>query len=129
MNDTNPAAENPIPAPIPTQDERTWGMIAHLAAFAAFVIPVIGNMLGPLIVWLARRDQSPFVASQAKEALNFNISVALAALLCSILVFVLIGILLFVALFFAWLALTIVAAIRASEGIDYRYPVSLRLIK
>jgi uncharacterized protein len=102
-------------------------MIAHLSAFAGVIVP-LGNIIAPLIVWLARRERSAFVGNQAREALNFNISVAIGALLCWILVFVFIGILLLVALGITWLALTIIAAIKASEGVDYRYPVSLRLV-
>jgi uncharacterized Tic20 family protein len=103
-------------------------MIAHLAAFAGLVVPV-GNIIAPLVIWLARRDTSAFVAAEAKEALNFNISVALAALVCGLLTLVSVGVLLGVALFIAWLSMTIIAAIKASEGIGYRYPVSLRLVK
>jgi uncharacterized Tic20 family protein len=128
MNDPNPATAPPSGAS-PTQDERTWAMIAHLAAFAGLVLPTLGGIIGPLVIWLARRDTSAFVAAEAKEALNFNISVTLAALVCWMLVFVGVGIPLGVALFIAWLALTIIAAIKASEGIEYRYPVSLRLVK
>jgi uncharacterized Tic20 family protein len=69
------------------------------------------------------------VAAQAKEALNFNISVVLGWIVCGLLMFVFIGILLGVALGIAWLVMTIIAAIKASEGIDYRYPISLRLVK
>ena len=123
MNETNPMATG-----VPTQDERTWGMLAHLAAFAFFICP-LGNVIGPLVVWLIKRDQSAFVADQGKEALNFNISVLIAALACGVLVFILIGILLGVALFIFWLAMTIVAAIKASEGACYRYPFTLRLLK
>ena len=122
MNEPNPGAG------IPTQDERTWGMLAHLTAFSGFLIP-LGNIIAPLVVWLVKRDQSPFVADQGKESLNFNISVLLAGCVCGALVFVLIGILLGVALFFYWLAMTIVAGIKASEGVRYRYPFTLRLIK
>jgi uncharacterized Tic20 family protein len=129
MNETNP---DPISTPattgLPTQDERTWGMLAHLAAFAFFICP-FGNVVGPLVVWLVKRDQSAFVADQGKEALNFNISVLLAALVCGVLVLILVGILLGVALFIFWLAMTIVAAIKASEGARYRYPFTLRLVK
>ena len=112
----------------PTQDERTWGMIAHLSAFAGLVVP-LGNVIGPLVIWLARRDQSAFVGTEAKEALNFNISVVIGAAVCGVLVYVFIGILLGLALFIAWLVMTIIAAIRASEGFNYRHPVSLRLVK
>jgi uncharacterized Tic20 family protein len=128
MNETPGSMSTPGATGIPTQDERTWGMLAHLAAFAFFLCP-LGNLLGPLIVWLAKRDRSEFVADQGREALNFNISVILAALVCTLLVFVFIGILLGVALFIFWLASTIIAGIKASEGVRYRYPFTLRLIK
>ncbi|MBS0421633.1 MAG: DUF4870 domain-containing protein [Proteobacteria bacterium] len=103
-------------------------MLAHLTAFSGFLIP-LGSVLGPLIVWLVKRDESPFVADQGKEGLNFNISVLLAGCVCGVLVFVFIGILLGVALFIYWLAMTIIAGIKASEGVRYRYPFTLRLIK
>jgi len=128
MNETNPASMNPPAAAGPTADERTWGMLAHLTAFAFFICP-LGNIVGPLVVWLVKRDQSAFVADQGKEALNFNISVSLAAIVCAVLVFILVGILLAAALFVFWLAMTIVAAIKANEGARYRYPFTLRLIK
>ncbi len=121
--------ESPSTLPAtPTQDERTWGMLAHLTAFAGFIIP-FGNVFGPLVVWLMKRDQSEFVAEQGKEALNFNISVLIGAAICGVLVFVFIGILLGVALFIFWLALTIIAGIKAGEGVRYRYPVAIRLVK
>jgi len=124
MNESNSAPSGASP----TQDERTWGMIAHLSAFAGLVVP-LGNVIGPLVIWLARRDQSAFVRTEAKEALNFNISVVIGAAVCGVLVYVFIGILLGLALFIAWLVMTIIAAIRASEGFNYRHPVSLRLVK
>ncbi len=104
-------------------------MVAHLAAFAVFIIPPVGNIIAPLVIWLTRRETSAFVATEAKEALNFNISVALAGLVCWLLTLVAIGVLLGLVLFIVWVALTISAAIKASEGIPYRYPVSLRLVK
>jgi uncharacterized Tic20 family protein len=104
-------------------------MLAHLSAFAGLVVPLIGNLLAPLIIWLAWRDRSSFVGEQAKEALNFNISVAIAYLVSGVLVYVFIGLLLGVVVFFGWLALTILAGIRASEGMHYRYPLALRLVK
>jgi uncharacterized Tic20 family protein len=130
MNESPDSMSNPTPTAsgVPTADERTWGMLAHLTAFAFFICP-FGNIIGPLVVWLIKRDQSAFVADQGKEALNFNISVVLAGVVCGILVWIFIGILLGVALFFYWLAMTIVAGIKASEGIRYRYPFTLRLVK
>jgi len=118
----------PVSGATPTENERTWGMLAHLSALFGLVIPLIGNVLGPLLVSIARSDQSAFVAAHAKEALNFNISVTLAALVCTLLMLVFVGFLLGSALFIAWLVMTLIAAIKASEGAAYRYPVSLRLV-
>jgi uncharacterized protein len=119
---------------VPTENERTWGMLAHLSALVGLALPLVGhviglNALGPFLVSISRGDQSPFVAAQAKEALNFNISVTLAAIVCALLWLVFVGILLSFALFIAWLVMTLIAAIRASEGVVYRYPLSLRLVK
>jgi len=125
MSDPNSTAAS---GAAPTENERTWGMLAHLSALAGLVIPLIGNVLGPLLVSIARSDQSAFVAAHAKEALNFNISVTLAALLCTLLMLVFVGFLLGSALFIAWLVMTLIAATKASEGAAYRYPFSLRLV-
>jgi len=111
-----------------TQEEKTWGMIAHLSALAGFVIP-FGNLIGPLIVWLIKKDTMPFVDDQGKESLNFQITVTIAAIICGILVFVLIGIPLLFAVGIAALVLTIMAGIKANEGASYRYPFAIRLIK
>ena len=126
---TQPETDSMPVSRAPRQDERTWGMLAHLAAFAGLVLPMAGNIVGPLIVWLVRREQSAFVAEQGKEAINFNITVTLGALVCSLLVYIFIGILLGVGLFVYWLAMTILAAIRAGEGVPFRYPFALRLLK
>jgi hypothetical protein len=104
-------------------------MLAHLSALAGLVVWLVGCVLGPLAVWISRRDQSAFVAEHAREALNFNITVVLAALVCMLLMLVFVGFILGAALFIAWLVLTLIAAIKASEGAVYRYPVSLRLVK
>jgi uncharacterized protein len=125
MSEPSPS---PVPGTVPTDSERTWGMLAHLAALFGLLLPVIGNALAPWIVWLSKRDESPFVAAQAREAVNFNLTVSLAAILCSLLMLVFVGFLLGTALFIAWLVLTLIAAIKASEGEDYRYPFSLHFI-
>lgn len=121
--------DSPAPVAAPSESERTWGMLAHLSALAGLIFPLLGIVLGPLVVYLARRDNSPFVAAHGKEALNFNITVLLATVVCMLLMMVFVGFLLGTALFVAWLVLTLIAAIRASEGQPYRYPVSLRFIK
>jgi uncharacterized Tic20 family protein len=108
-------------------EEKTWGMLAHLSSLAGFIIP-FGNVLGPLVVWLIKKDTMPFAADQGKEALNFNITVAIAAIISCILIFVVIGFLLLAVVAVGWLVLTILACIEANKGVAYRYPFTLRLI-
>jgi uncharacterized Tic20 family protein len=103
-------------------------MLCHFAAFLGLVIP-FGNLLGPLIVWQIKKDLDPFVDAQGKEALNFQISVALAALLCFLLMVVVIGFPLLLLVSIAALVLTIIAGIKANEGQAYRYPFAWRLVK
>ncbi len=122
-------SDTPVPGTAPTENERTWGMLAHLSALAGVVVWLLGCILGPLAVWITRRDQSAFVAEHAREALNFNITVVLAALVCMLLMLVFVGFILGTALFVVWLVFTLIAAIKASEGEHYRYPFSLRLVK
>ena len=119
---------------VPTSEERTWAMFGHLSAFSAFLTG-IGMVVGPLIVWLVKRDTMPFVADQAKEALNFNITVLLVGVALLLLVILTLGIGLLivgpvgVVIFVAWVVLTIIATVNANNGTYYRYPFTLRLIK
>jgi len=116
------------PTGLPTPDERTWGMVAHLAALAGFIMP-FGNILGPLVVLLVKREHSVFVAVEAKEALNFNITIAIGGLICFVLFWFFIGVLFAAGLVVFWLIMTIIAALQANEGTAYRYPFALRLVK
>lgn len=135
-------ATQPPPAPggTPGAAERQWAMFAHLSAIVgglltSQVIGGIGCILGPLIIWLAKKDTMPFVADQAREALNFNISVALVMLAGLLLGLLTLGIGLVLAapvmlvVGIAALVLVIIAAIRANDGVAYRYPFALRLVK
>jgi hypothetical protein len=114
-------------------------MFAHLSALLGCIVTGHwfgwGCFLGPLIIWLVKKDSMPFVNDQAKEALNFNITIAIIgiALLLLTLMTLGLGVLLAVPIGVvvgvAWLVFTIIAAIRANEGVRYRYPFTLRLIK
>jgi uncharacterized protein len=116
-----------------SQDERTWGMACHLAALAMFVVPSIGNILGPLIVWLIQKDKYPFVDSQGKEALNFNISVTIYAYALGILSLTIVALLITVpaitALGVFWLVEVIMATVRANQGEPWKYPLTIQFIK
>lgn len=118
-----------------TNDDTTWGMLCHISALAGFVIP-FGNILGPLVVWLLKREQSPFVDAHGKAALNFNISysiyVTILSIVAFVLTFIVIGILLYpviAVIIIAALVMMILAAIKASRGEYYTYPFVITLVK
>ncbi len=109
-------------------ESRMWAALSHVSALSGFVIP-FGNIVGPLIIWLVKRDEMSFVDDQAKEALNFNISMTIYMAVAGVLIFVLIGIPIMIVLAITWLMLVIMAAVKANEGTAYRYPITLRLVK
>ena len=110
-----------------SRDERLFGMLCHLTAFSGFVIP-FGSIIGPLVVWLIKKDSSAFVDDQGRESLNFQISIAIYGIISAILIFVGIGIILSVAVGIFWFAMTIVASVKANEGVAYRYPLTIRFL-
>jgi uncharacterized Tic20 family protein len=124
----NVTAAPPPPDGVPGAEEKQWGLIAHLSALCGVVIP-FGNIIGPLVVWQIKKDTLPFAADQGKEALNFNITMLIVVFVCFLLTFVLIGVVLLPLAGLAWLILTILAAIKANDGVAYRYPFAIRLIK
>jgi uncharacterized Tic20 family protein len=106
------------------QDQKTMAMLAHiLGIFTSFV--------APLVIWLINKDKTdqPFVVDQAKEALNFQITVCIAFFAAGVLSIVVIGLLLIPVIGIANLILCIMAGLKANEGVEYRYPFALRLIK
>jgi uncharacterized Tic20 family protein len=110
----------------PTSDDRVLAMLSHLLA-------IIGGLgfIAPLIIWLLKKDdpQASFVTENAKESLNFQITVIILGIIFVVLILVFIGILLIWALAIANLVLVIIATVRANEGRIYRYPFNFRLIK
>ncbi|RCS31180.1 DUF4870 domain-containing protein [Rhodanobacter denitrificans] len=135
-----PPSPNEPMAGAPSAEERQWAMFAHLSALAGAILTGAfgggwGCFIGPLVIWLVKRDTMPFVADQGKEALNFNITVAIAFVVLALLSVMTLGIGLIIAIPLwviigvAWLVLTIIAAVKANEGTLYRYPFTLRLIK
>jgi len=130
----------PPPAGSASAEERQWAMFAHLSALIGGFVTSgwagnLGFFIGPLVIWLLKKDTMPFVADQAREALNFAITVSIAffaLLLLTILSFG-IGALLTVPVMMVIgitaLVLCIIAAIKANDGVAYRYPFALRLVK
>ncbi len=116
-------------APQVSKDEQNWAMFCHLSALSGFIIP-FGSVIGPLVIWLIKRAEMPMVEVHGKEVLNFQITVMIAAVVSMVLMFVFIGFLLLAVVAIGALILTIMAAIKVSNGdYSYRYPFTLRLIK
>ena len=134
-----PPADESVAVSGISAEERQWAMFAHLSALLGGLLTSAvggwGTFIGPLIIWLVKKDTMPFVNDQGKEALNFNITVAIICLALVLLSIVTLGIGLIIAIpawvivGIAWLVLTILAAVKANEGVAYRYPLTLRLIK
>ncbi|MEO8778742.1 MAG: DUF4870 domain-containing protein [Rhodanobacter sp.] len=125
---------------VPSAEERQWAMFAHLSALLGALLTGAfgggwGCFIGPLVIWLIKKDTMPFVNDQGKEALNFNITVAIVAVILVLISVMTFGIGLIIAIplgtiiGICWLVFTIIAAIKANEGVRYRYPFTLRLIK
>ncbi len=124
---TPPAPRPPSGHPVANaQDVRNWSMGAHASAFVAAFFALA--FLGPLVVWMVRREVDPVSAEHAKEALNFNLSVLLYGVISFVLVFVLIGLPMLAAVGILWIVATVRGIIAAGNGQAYRYPVTIRFI-
>jgi uncharacterized Tic20 family protein len=122
-----PPPSEPMPGgyqgPPPDKDAITMGMLCHL-------LGIFTGFLGPLIIWLIKKDSSPFIDDQGKESLNFQIAAFIALLICIPLIYVFcIGVILMIGVHGVRIVFGIIATIQANKGIAYRYPVTLRLIK
>ena len=109
-------------------EARTFGMLCHIGALAGYVIP-FGHIVGPLVFWLLKKDQHPFVDQQGKESLNFQITVTIAYAVFGVASIFLIGIPFLIATGVVALIFEIIAGLRANAGVSYSYPFTLRLLK
>ncbi len=107
-------------------EAKNWAVAAHLSALVGLL--GIPPLVGPLVVWLLKRDVHPFVDEAGKEALNFNITFFIYLIVSALSIFLLIGIVLLPIVAVAWLVLVVVAAVRTSEGTSYRYPLTIRFV-
>jgi uncharacterized protein len=130
-----PAPGYPAPSSHPsglTSEVRNWAVAAHLSAFLGSFVALA--VLGPLVVWLIRRESDGFTERHAREALNFNLTLLVLIVAGGVLALITLGIGLIVvipaAVFFgiAWIVCTIIGAVRASEGREYRYPFTIRFV-
>lgn len=109
-----------------TKEERLWAVLCHLSTF--ITVFFLANVFVPLIIWLLKRDQSAFIGDQAKEVLNFQLSILLYLGISLVLVLVFIGIPLLFLVGFFHVVMSIVGAIKAYDGVAYRYPLTIRFL-
>ena len=116
------------PAAVVDESARTTAAAAHLSTFAGLIVP-FGSVIGPLTVWLTRRHRDPFIDQAGREALNFGISIAIYGSVLLVAALMLVGIPLLMVGVIAWVVLASLAAVKASQGQAYRYPLTLRLVR
>ena len=109
--------------------DKTWAMLCHLTALSFYIGVPFGNIIGPLVIWLIKKDELPIVDEQGKESLNFQISMSIYAMIASLLIFIFIGLLLVPIVVIVQIILTVIAALKANNGESYRYPLTIRFLK
>lgn len=119
---------SPAPIPMSESDARMWAMLIHLSALTG-LFTGIGSLLAPIIIWQIQKDKSAYIDYHGKEAVNFQITIALAACVSFLLMLALIGFVLIWIVGVVWLVFTIIAAVKANNGEYYRYPLTIRFIK
>jgi uncharacterized Tic20 family protein len=108
---------------------RNWAMFTHLSGLASLIVVVpLAGIWVPLILWLAKRKEFAFVDRSGKEALNFQITCVIYSLIAGLLCLVFIGFILLPIVVLFWFIFTIIGTVRAANGDDYRYPLTLRLV-
>ena len=118
----SPTPPPSLPGPAATQDEKTLGIVMHVLCLIGFPI------IGPLVIWLMKKEQSHYLDSQGRELLNFQISYLIYGFAAFLLCFVFIGLLLLPVIVIATVILTIIGIVRAAEGQVYRFPLTIRLL-
>jgi uncharacterized Tic20 family protein len=129
MNETRPTSSPPpAPASSTSSEVRTWSVLCHASALLGLFFHFFGHLLGPLIVWLIKRDASAEIDANGKESLNFQISMLIYDIVAGILCIVLIGIPILIALWVLNTVFVIIASVKTSNGEFYRYPFTIRFL-
>jgi uncharacterized Tic20 family protein len=129
MNETQPTSPPP-PAPTSStsSEVRTWSVLCHASALLGLFFHFFGHLLGPLVVWLIKRDASPEIDANGKESLNFQLSMLIYDIVAGILCLLLIGIPILIALWVLNTVFVIIASVKTSNGEFYRYPFTIRFL-
>lgn len=126
---SDPQRDNPVltESEVPS-DERTWATLLIVSGLSVLVGVPFGNIILPLVIWIFKKEDSPLIDAVGKEVLNFQITYAIYAIVAGLTVFIFIGFVLVPLVLIAWLVLTIVGAMKANQGVLYRYPATMRFI-
>ena len=126
-NPVNEQVTTDMPTKGLSNQEKTMGMLCHLLALAGYIIP-FGNIIGPLIIWLIKKDESAYVSKNGKLSLNFQISVTIYALVAGLLTVILIGIPILIAVMLFNIVMIIMASVKVNKGEEFKYPLSITFI-
>ncbi len=107
---------------LPSSDEKTMALLSH-------ILPIVAGFVAPLVIYIIKREESPYVRKHAAESLNFQISLAIYAVVCIPLIFVIVGIFLLMALGLMAFIFAIIATVKASEGDFFKYPLTIQFVK
>jgi uncharacterized Tic20 family protein len=129
MDENNPVEKNKETVDSTQKQDRTWATFCHLSSLVAFIGIPIGNILGPLVIWLIKKNEMPLVDQEGKAALNFQISMTIYTAVAFILCFIAIGFLLILPLILFNVILVIIASIKISNGEKFKYPYTILFIK
>ncbi|MBU3665503.1 MAG: DUF4870 domain-containing protein [Chthoniobacterales bacterium] len=124
---TAPASSTP--PPVPTREDQSWAIALHLSGFAGFLVPSLGQILAPLVIWLIKRPESPYLDRIGKEVLNFQISYTIYGAVAFALCWLCIGFLVLPVVVILWIVYMIMAAVKTSNGQDYQYPFTIRFLQ
>jgi uncharacterized Tic20 family protein len=117
-----------VPQPSSGLTDRQWALFMHLSGLFGFAVIGIGNIVGPLVLWLVKKPESTFLERVGREVLNFQISFSIYMLIASVLIWAFVGFLLAPVVGITWLVLTILGAVKASNGEEYRFPLTIRFL-
>ena len=109
-------------------EDRTWGILVHASGYVGLVMPIVGNTIVPLIIWLIKKEESEFVDANGKNAVNFQISWSIYLILAAFSVVILIGFVLLPLVALGWFVLIGVASINTSNDQVYSYPLTIRFV-
>ncbi|NIZ06933.1 DUF4870 domain-containing protein [Pseudoalteromonas sp. HF66] len=110
------------------KEQRMWAMFCHLSALAGLLFP-FGSVIGPLIVWLVKKEEMPLVAEHGRKSLNFQLTMMIAYIVCFMLMFVVVGVILLPLVALFSLIMVVVSAIKANDGKEVKYPMAIEFIK